>query len=477
MSLTLTLYKFSKRQNSTAVPDHNSGTGVSIDLKDQTQILTPTFILHWPHYPDYNYAEFMGRYYFISTIESIRNDIWALSCSVDLLATYKGNILATSAFVAYDTAANTEITDRRLSIKTTPVVAVSSANHATLGKGSCAIVTITGKTSTRSYAMEINDATYLLDNMEDWLDNVDMLPMPDLTLFTTVEEILGVILTNITQIGRQFIATGKASDSIKSAILLPVPLSALTLPSAKLYLGQYDTDTTHKYVTSSSRIVYDILNVTIPWQATDWRRNAPYHEIYLHIPYLGIISIPPSEVMGETSISVESTLDITSGNCIFRIYTSQKTIRQYSTNIASSFPIGASNVTPIQSATAIGAAAAAIGATVATGGAALPAVAAGTAGIVGVANSLQANPTAVGSNLGGAVLGVPGTTSCIVIYHDTTCAPDSVSGVIGTPENQVISLGGLSGYVETRCASVSGNMLESERTQLNKLLDGGIYIE
>lgn len=474
MAFTVSFGRVKKRRNSTYVPDLDEN--FEVVLKDGCSETAPVFIINTNSFY-YNYAKWGSWYYWITDVEYTRNNLYTVSCQLDPLATFRSEILATSAFVAYDTAANTEITDRRLSIKTTPVTAVSSSNHATLGKGSCAIVTITGKTSTRAYAMEISDATYLLDNMVNWLNNVDMLPMPDITLLTSVEDILGVILTNITQIGRQFIATGKASDSIKSAILLPVSLSSLTLPSANLYLGQYDTGTSHKYVTASARIVYDVLNVTIPWQATDWRRNAPYHEIYLHIPYLGIVNIPPNEVIGETSISVESTLDITSGNCIFRIYTSEKTLRQYSTNIASSFPIGASNVTPIQSATAIGAAAAAIGATVATGGAALPAVAAGTAGIVGVANNLQANPTAVGSNLGGAVLGVPGTTSCIVIYHDTTCAPDSVSTIIGTPENQVMSLGGLTGYVETRNASVAAPVEEPMLNVINNMLDSGIYIE
>lgn len=472
---TATFYNFSKRTNSTAVP--SGGTAVNVVLKDGCSLLDPVFLLELGDTPTWSYMEFEDRYYKIMDIVSVKQNLWQISASVDVLATWKANILAASAFVAYDTTANTEITDRRLSIKTSDVVAVQSSNHATLGKGSCAVVSITGTTSTRSWVMDVNDATYLLDDMDQWLDNTNVLPIPDVTLFADAEEIMGAICENLVRIGRQFIATGKASDSIKSAFILPVAAESLLLPSNEIYLGQYKSGKTHKYVTRSTRIVKDILNVQIPWQATDWRRNAPYHDVYLHIPYLGIISLPPNEIMGETSVSVETSIDIPSGNAIFRLYTSKKTIGQYTTNLAAPFPIGASNVTPIQSVSAIGAAAAAAGAAVVTGGGALAAVAAGSAGIVGVTNNLQAVPTCVGSNAGGAVLGLPNQTSCIVIYHDTNVAPDSVSAAIGTPAMEVKNIGSLSGYVETRNFSVAGNMTDRERTEINRYMDGGVYIE
>lgn len=483
MSLTLTLYKFSKRQNSTAVPDSSSGTEVSIDLKDQTQILTPTFVLHWTEYPDFNYAEFMGRYYFISTIESIRNDIWSLSCSVDLLATYKSNILSTSAFVAYDTTANTEITDRRLSTKTTTVHAESVGTAGDmLGRGYCVAINTVGESGCATYIMDMEDAAGLLNTLEQTMKalfpaSTDPTPPP----MTTIEEIMTAVSDAIANGFRQIIGSANAADCIKSAFLIPIPASYISGTADTVKLGIYNTHKQGKKRTS--RGIQTSMNVSIPWQTTDWRRNAPYTEVYLYIPFIGVVSYPASALIGATMFNILVALDETAGDAIFTVSIdvasggiASKVIGQYSANIAASFPIGASNITPAALGTSILAAAGVAAASIATGGAA--AVAAGTAGIVGELNSATPIPSSIGAAGGGALLALWGyAPRCLVVFHDTNVAPDSVSAVIGTPSNEVKSLGGLSGYVETRCASVSGDMLESERTQLNALLDGGIYIE
>lgn len=479
MSLTLTLYKFSKRQNSTAVPP-SGGTEVSIDLKDQTQILTPTFILHWTEYPDYNYAEFMGRYYFISTIESIRNDIWALSCSVDLLATYKSEILSTSAFVAYDTAANTEITDRRLSTKTTAVRAENAGNAWDyLGKGFCVMLNVVGQSACATYAVDLSVAAAMLDatTMNNWLDSILEPVDPDDPPQDWTEKLADAI----TNAFRQLVSSGSAADCIKSAFILPVPYSLISGSETDIYLGQFNTHVRGKLRTS--RGIQDASYVAIPWQTADWRRNAPYTEIYLYIPFIGVISFPASGLIGASGFYVDAAFDETAGDAVFTVAidaiaagSAQKVVGQYTTNMSANYAIGSSNITPKQLMTAIGSGAVAVGAAIATGGAA--AVAAGTAGIMGEFNSAQPIPSSVGGAGGGAVLALFGyVPRCMVIFHDTNVAPDSVSAVIGTPTNEVKALSGLSGYVETRCASVSGDMLESERTQINKLLDGGIYIE
>lgn len=478
MSLTLTLYKFSKRQNSTAVPPASGGTEVSIDLKDQTQILTPTFILHWTSYPDYNYCEFMGRYYFISTIESIRNDIWSLSCSVDLLATYKSEIQATSAFVAYDTAANTEISDHRLSVKTTQTTVVNSDSFSTIGSGACAILSITGEGSTSSWAMSVSDARDILNTMDNWMDGSDIAPIPPGGSLDVMEAI-DTFVDSFVKVCRQLLASGKVSDCIKSARICPWPASICGDAGSNIKLGQYGSGKSGYKVDPIHGKITDTCVISIPWQATDWRRNSPYHELYLYIPYIGVISLSPSDLIGESQIFVNAHVYLSTGDTSITVRTASRQIAQYNTNLSAPFEIGASNATP---AAAFSSGAAAIGGTIAsvfTGGAAAVAagIAAGSSAIQGVTNNIQGMPSSIGGNAGGAVFAVGNTCYLVSVFHDTNVLPDSVSAVIGTPANEVKSLSGLSGYVETRCASVSGDMLESERTQLNKLLDGGIYIE
>ena len=64
----------------------------------------------------------------------------------------------------------------------------------------------------------------------------------------------------------------------------------------------------------------------------------------------------------------------------------------------------------------------------------------------------------------------------VCIAHNTAVEPDSVAETMGRPCQKVRQINGLTGYVQTRNASVAtGN---SDITQqINNLLDGGVYIE
>ena len=473
---TLTLYTFSKRSNSTAAP---SGAGASFDvvLKDRTDLLNPVFMLELADVPEWNYAAFSGRYYFIDRVESVTNAIWALHCSVDVLATYKASIQASSAFVAFDTAANTELTDSRLSMITSQTTQVNSANFALLGTDVSAVVSIVGQENTTTYQMSISDAANLMNGLDTWLDTA----IPDTTTGSTdAAEAIEQLTQMSMDAFRQLVATGSAKDCIKSAVIVPVPLSAIWASSKRIWLGQYNTGRVAKAIpTDRSRVAKDIITVAIPWQAADWRRNSPYHSIYLYIPYIGYQRIPTGDIIGETNISIESSIDIASGDTIMRVYTASKTIAQYTAQLGISFPIGASNVTPLQVANTIlsaGQSAAHTAGSFLTGNIG-GGIAGGLGTVQGIMNNLEPLPSSIGGNSGGASLGLANTVYCISVFHDTNVAPDSISAIMGTPTRSVKSLGSLSGYVQTIGASVAGSMTETERARINQLLDGGIYLE
>lgn len=478
MSLKLTLWKFSKRENSTAIPSA-SGTELDILLKDRTQILSPVFLLELSTYPDYNYALFEGRYYFITQIECLREDLWSLSCRVDVLGTYKASIQASSAFVLYDTSVNTEICDNRLSTKTTRTVGGSSAVFATLGAGLSAVVTVVGKSSTTSFITTVSNARGILNSIDTAINTA--LPHISVGSITDVPEALEVLFNGITDVGRKILSTGNAAECVRNAFMLPVDYTNIWGAWTRVYLGEFDTGQNWKIVpsTGSDRIVKDVLTVQIPWQATDWRRNAPYHEIYLYIPYVGFINMPVADLIGETNISIETSLDVASGDAIFRVYTSSGTIAQYNASLAVPLPIGASNITPMQMLNAGASAIGGITGGVLSGvaGNAAGMIHGGLSGITGFFNNMQPLASCIGANGGGAVFGLENKVYCYTIFHDTNVLPDSVSAIMGTPTREVKSLSGLSGYVQTIGASVSGSMLDAERSEINKLLDGGIYIE
>ena len=118
MAFTVNFYSIAKRDNSTLVPSNPIETAQCV-LKDGASLLDPVLLLEHSGEPNFSHFAMLGRYYKVTDIRSVRQNLWELAGTVDVLASWKSNILATSAFVAYDTTANSEITDKRISTKTT----------------------------------------------------------------------------------------------------------------------------------------------------------------------------------------------------------------------------------------------------------------------------------------------------------------------------------------------------------------------
>lgn len=475
-------YTLSKRHNSTLQPT-GAGTSIDVQLKGGCDILAPIFVLNMSSVA-FNYIQFGARYYFVTGIKSVRQDLWEVSCAVDVLATWKSAIQAMNPYVLYYTHNNTEIADKRLSTKTAKTVDINTGAFDILGNGTgsnyAVIVNTIGEGACDSYAMSQSDARTLLSNLDNWFnDENDSGIYTDLDdgIFdwSDVENAIKSFLQETLFFWKQWFATGKVADNLRSAYVLPLPVAAISGNSHHVHLGQYtsDVEATRVY----DRIFSDGASVTIPWQASDWRRNSPYHELYLYIPYVGLISLSPSDLIGDTTINVSVSIDVTCGDAVFSVYTgTNRFIGQYTANMAAPFAIGSSN-TPItaQINTVVGASVAAAAAIASGGGTAV--LGAMTGGALSLANNISGQPTCIGSNMGGAVLGLTDNIVCYSIFHDTTVSPSSVSSEKGTPYNATLSLSGVTGYVQTAGASVAGAMTDTEREQINELMNGGIYIE
>lgn len=99
-------YKFTKRQNSTKLPDVSTGTTIQIQIKDECSFLTPNIIVSKNIIPGvfsptaYNYVfiPYWQRYYFITDWKFI-NSAWECSLSVDVLASFKTEIGSTYSYI------------------------------------------------------------------------------------------------------------------------------------------------------------------------------------------------------------------------------------------------------------------------------------------------------------------------------------------------------------------------------------------
>lgn len=73
----------------------------NIIFKQETSIINPTIVLEMTSFPNFNYVYIkeLNRYYFINSITSIRNNLWEIDLSVDVLMSYKDGIKSLKAFV------------------------------------------------------------------------------------------------------------------------------------------------------------------------------------------------------------------------------------------------------------------------------------------------------------------------------------------------------------------------------------------
>lgn len=100
--MTIILYTNSSENNALNKELTTLAT-LSGSLREETSIIDPeiTVVDIDSYIPDLNYAyvaEF-NRYYFVTNIESVREGVWKLTMHVDVLYTYKDQILANTAII------------------------------------------------------------------------------------------------------------------------------------------------------------------------------------------------------------------------------------------------------------------------------------------------------------------------------------------------------------------------------------------
>ena len=497
MSFTVMLYEFEKRHNSTRRPQGADipYTGV---LRDPSSLITPKIAMEfdadaspmsnsWNLHFNYAYIAKFARYYWI-TDWTYDGGLWVASMKVDVLATYRPQILAADAYVAYDQSTNTDLVDRRLSMLTAKTIDHRTAMFSKLGQGTSGggvvIVMCTGTNSTSAFAMMPAQISQLMNNVVSWgtATFVDPSALYPGNPNDSFGEALWHALCGSAEWWKRVVvnlsSNGDAASNLRAAVQLPIDIADVPGNTQEIILGQYATYIYAKKV--SNRILYDNCQVSIPWRFSDWRMNEPYTEIFLYIPYVGNIKMPNSVLIGETDLKIYATVDLISGDAVFTVYVepSDELIASYSTNIGASYPIGSSNISPAQTVTGVAGAVGAIASGASMGGAAGAAVGA-LGAISGVMAANTPTSSSIGGGGGGASQGLTGNCVVTVISHNTDPLPTDLDAddIMGTPTMKVKSLANVRGYLETRGAAISGNMTATEHAELNALLDSGVYVE
>lgn len=482
MSIAIKLGTFSKRINSTKQPTLSGFTSFDCLLKESTSVDNPTFILEASDLEGFNYASWDSRYYFVSSIKSVRNNIWEVSCNLDVLATYKSYILATTAYIIYDSVANTEIPDNRLPMKTSKTVQTSTAACPFVPDGGCFILSLTGSHGTTGvYKVSESQLAALIDDISEIWDNFFNYPnapqkpnVPNYGSDFTENISLAVrywaddfmwYVEYIKQAICQFFGSGNIAENIRECKFIPFNVGT-TGGGGTIYLGTFETQQSLGKLNTET--VHRSTSVSIPWQASDYRRRSPYTEIYLYLPYIGMVRLSSENLAGQSSISVDYTLALRDGSMICTVSSGGEILGQYSGNVGASVPVGVSNINLPKAAQSVIA-----GAT---------AVASKNLGGVGMAalnfgESLTPNFSCIGGLDGIAAIGANQNITCYTVFHDTIDAPNSSLQVIGSPSMCPKALSGLTGFCQCMDAHVEAPAMDNELEQIDNFLNSGFFIE
>lgn len=446
--MQLKLWKnFSKKDNSTLLPGDPDAT-FDVFMKSNTSISSPVFLIDGIDL-NYNYCYFNGRYYFINDIILGNNNIYEIHCTTDLLATYRSNILNTSALITYATVGDNRIIDNRIPVVTTPTVSTATAESIFTLAGNF-VVSITGVNGVGLYAVDTRE------QLQGLMFDIDAL-YPKQTATTDI----GKVAESIYILGKQLIGSAAIPDNIRDCKWMPLEITAGQAELIKV--GVYASTCIGKPITQFTQS--SITSINIPWQFSDWRNSSPYTEVCLYLPFVGVIGYSSNNLRNVSSLTINTTINVASGDISYQVSAGNLTLGTYGSNIAIPIPIGSSNINPMQMATSVigGVASAVVG------------------NVMGVASAtlsaLAPMNTTIGGTGGGAGAGLDLRPHCYTVCHNTTSAPGSYAAIEGIPYNAVDVISNHLGYVKCENASINIDGLATEKAAINGMLNGGIYVE
>lgn len=507
------LFHNTKRLNSTKAAPSTHET-VDCVFKHGTSILNPVLIITYSGTPDFNYMQWSDRYYWVTDIISSKNDLWEIHGSLDVLTTYRNHILNTTAFVLYDSTANTQLPDPRLAIKTDcdAYTASTSMPWGYDDHTGTYLISTTGDTSyvdflnkTITQDQRAGTGTYTISklgiemlgfDLQDWMllyaqcqtDYTAAIALDiQKFIYTSGQDLLDYIAKCIQGAGGMLkdsvdyavnaarlitgnlLGGGSALSNVKASYWLPftIPDMVLTPVNKPLALGAYADVVAGLKRVNDAFLSSVLVDVAIPWHYTDWR-NVSCTEVMLYIPLIGCINIPSEVVKGNNTLQLKFSLNVFSGALAVEVRCDGATIGTYGANVSCPILIGDSNVNVSGITNTIASA-----------------VTKKYAGAV--ANGLQSlgeMSTSVGGLGGGAGCGLGDQIVCICRCHDTSQDPAVLRATIGTPTNELKALATGLGYVQCmnaqlNTAAVSGepDPNEMEITKINQFLNNGVYLE
>lgn len=477
---------FSKRRNSTKQPGGLSDSR-NCKLKETTSIDAPTFIIQGNDF-NYNYAEFEGRYYFITDIRSVHNGLTEIDCVLDPLATYKAEILASTQYVCYSNiSGGIWLPDTRIPVFARGIGSHQDIVNPNFSRSGSYILSVNGQNGCELYKVTRANLTQLLNRINTWRDDakdafLDNLVAPGGDIVQATENLYTVVARS----GAFGNAYSEAPACIRSCIWVPFGNGVFNVTAAnkEIYLGQFATGVYADAISSAPYM--ETFAFTIDWQYNDWRRSK-CEDLYIYLPLVGVSSIDSENIASNSTLTIKYSLSPTDGAVAYELISESQIIGTYGASCAANYPIGISQqssageiISSILNGTekifnsAINSSISPVSMAAAGGGMAFQAVNA-------TYNSIQTinsrHNTTIGGIGGGVGSGLDLFARLYHVVHETVVEPSVMAATMGVPTMKPLQLSQCSGFCQCANAHVEAPAMAAELDAIDAMLNSGFYIE
>ena len=311
-------------------------------LREETNILNPSILFEYDVYPEFNYVYIpkFKRYYFVTNIVCVRNNIYRVELKVDVLYSYETDLRTQSAFVLrQENTYDASIFDDRLPTKTNMKWEYIDVNVTyPTGSNNCKNVTFDQTLST-GYRWVVSALTKNTPKAES--HGVTAPANSNLTNITSVYPANVSIGSKMLYYALDLSAGCYFSNAImKDSALASYVLSFVYYPFDVTLITQKSSPGTYSYVVVNDKTLtdyldgtfetspsqgqditsaYDITNMGFAIVAdflipttTNYKNFEPFCYYELWVPFVGWVKLNPKDIIGKRII-VYYAIDIGSG--------------------------------------------------------------------------------------------------------------------------------------------------------------------
>lgn len=445
----IVLYHFSKRKNSTKRPT-GQGAFVPCLLKSAATFQSPTFILQRPMNDmlQFNYAKWADHYYFIDSTTSINAGQTEISCTEDVLATYKNEISNYTCFIERSRNQTTLANDTMYIPTNDWVLSTRNVSHKerimTSTYSQQYIIRAVSRTGVASYYINGDQLNKLLDYMYTESNFTD---------------VINDAITKLMFDPFKYIVDLKWIPFVESAFK--------NNNNEAIQLGFWDSGVMAKRIDEDTVVnfSYSFAFDNPLYAITDFRYyNPSFSNYFIKLPFIGVVALNPYKI--DESVNALYQFDATSGLCNVFLQSKRVVFASYQFQLSVPVQIGYATTNIAQLTTS-----------------AVSLVGAGLQGNIaqGISSGIEAGRSITAPEV--SMLGTIGNISNILNnqileFNSYACTSiDPYGASEGYVDGNVRSISGLRGYIKCRNASIEISGFTGDQEAVNNYLNSGFYYE